>query len=811
MKAPIQWLRKYTDINTAMEDFQRRMIMAGFEVEGVEDPGAAVSSVVVGRITALEKHPNADKLQICTLDVGQAAPLQIVTGATNVFVGALVPVALVGAHLHGGVVIKQSKLRGVESAGMLCAGEELGIDDNWYPGASVNGILIFREEYPLGADVKPILGLGDPIIDFKVYANRAADCMCMLGLAREASVVLDTKLREPDYAFREGNAGTVGDYLQVTVKAPDLCPRYMARVVKDVKIAPSPLWMRQALAASGVKAINNIVDITNYVMLELGQPMHAFDHRTIRGEQIIVRRAAEGERLQTLDEKERTLNPRNLVIADGEGPVALAGIMGGMQSGIYDDTTTVVFESANFDWSGTRLTARAQGMRTEASARYEKNLPTYLTEAALNRALALVEELCAGTVVPGVIDCAAETQQERRLEVSIPRVCALLGQEIPAETIVRLMEKLGFAVKATGDTLSLVIPPWRQDVESYADIAEEVQRLYGYETIPSIAPPGEALLGRRTRRQNDLIKLRRVLSAAGLNEAMSYSFLAPSAFDKLGLPAESPLRRAVRLINPIGEDYSLMRTTLAPAMLRSLATNLNRKAGAVGLFEVSRIFRSKDQTIARDASGALSQETPCEERETLCIGMVGGDTDFFALKGIVELVLERFGIEDATFTAGASCYYHPGRSAGCMVDGSALCELGELHPDVAEAFDLEGGRVYLAELDVEALLALEKKDSAIKALPKYPSITRDLAVTVDRLCPVGDMLAAIRKSAGKLLEKAELFDLYEGKQAGEGKKSVAFSLMFRAADRTLTDEDATTAFDAVVQELHRSFAAEIRK
>jgi phenylalanyl-tRNA synthetase beta chain len=809
MKTPLKWLKQYVDINVGTDEFIRRMVMAGFEVESVEDPGAAISGVVVGRIDKLEKHPNADKLLVCTLDVGGKEPLRIVTGATNVFEGAYVPVAADGSKLPGGVAIKTSKLRGVESAGMLCSGEELRVDDALYPGASVDGILIFREAHPPGADVRPILGLSEPVVDFKITANRAADCMCMTGLAREASVVLGTKLRLPESKYVE-SGGRAADYLRVRVEDKALCPRYMIKIFRNVKIAESPLWMRQALAAAGVRPINNIVDITNYAMLETGQPIHAFDHRYIRGGEIIVRRAKKGETLMTLDGKVRELNEGMLVIADGEGPVGLAGIMGGEHSGIYDDTTTVALEVANFEWSQIRLTSRALGMRTEASSRLEKNLPMGLPGLALERVMALVHELGAGEIVEGVFDCNDGLPEPRKFDVSVERICALLGQKIDAGNMTAILKRLGFGVEAAGDKLSLVIPPWRQDVDAYADIAEEAQRIYGYDTIPSVPPPGEALLGRRTRRQTDMLKMKALLSGMGLDEAVTYSFMAPSALDKLGLAPGDPMRDALRLLNPIGEEYSLMRTTMAPGMLKSVALNASRKAGDAKLFEIGRVYRPKAGMEPAAPGGGYSLEEPCAETETLCIGIADEGMDFFDLKGIVEALLARFGIEGAEAIPGAAAYYHPGRSATLLLGGERIGMLGEAHPDAALAFELER-KVLLAELDADRILAHARVDFSVRPLPKYPSVSRDLAVTVGRACPVGGMLASIRRAGGALLESAELFDVYEGKQAGEGRKSVAFSLIFRAADHTLVDEEANGCFEAIVRALNKEFTAEIRK
>lgn len=532
-----------------------------------------------------------------------------------------------------------------------------------------------------------------------------------------------------------------------------------------------------------------------------------------------MRRAEEAEKLLTLDEKERTLTGKMLVIADGEGPVALAGVMGGEHSGIFGDTRTVVFESANFEWSQIRLTAKALGMRTESSARFEKGLPPYLAEEALDRAMALIELLGAGEIARGVIDCRRALPEKRRFEVSVPRVNKLLGQSIPGGEMAAILGKLGFEadqVKRHGpssgadDCIGVVVPLWRQDVETYADIAEEVQRIFGYGTIPSVPPPGEALLGRRTRRHLDMIKMKNLLAGMGLDEAISYSFMAPDALDKLGLDTDDMLRDALSIVNPIGEDYSLMRTTLVPAMLRSIATNLNRKAGIVRLFEMSRAFRPKGVVEPGKPDGGYSLEEPCFETEMLCIGVADEAMDFFDVKGIAETLLARFGIERAEFAPGAARYYHPGRSATISLNGEKIGMIGEAHPDTALAFEIER-KVLLAELNVDRILSNARLDYAIRPLPKFPAVSRDLAVTVDRLVPVGDMLSAIRRAGGELLESAELFDIYEGRQAGEGKKSVAFALVFRAAGHTLVDEEANGCFEAVVQALNKDFAAEIRK
>ncbi|MDD3243406.1 MAG: phenylalanine--tRNA ligase subunit beta, partial [Eubacteriales bacterium] len=776
MKASLNWLKSYVHIDQDPETFASRMVMSGSEVESIETLSRGLERVVVGRIEKLEPHPNSDHLQICTMNVGQAENVIILTGAPNVFEGALVPAALDGADLPCGIHIKPSKLRGMMSYGMLCSGEELCIGNDIYPGASVDGILILQEEYAPGTPIAEVLGLNDTVLDFKLYANRS-DCQSIFGLAREAAAVLGHSADAPDISYTTAG-GDVNDYLNVTVEAPDLCPRYMARVIKNIRIAPSPAWMRQRLAACGVRPINNVVDITNYVMLELGQPMHAFDYRHLQGGRIVVRRAKAGESIVTLDEKERQLDPSMLVIADESKPTAVAGIMGGEFSGILEDTQTVVFESATFQWSSVRVTSRTLGLRSESSARYEKGLSPRQAQIALDRACALVELLGCGEVVSGTVDICAADLSQKKLEVSVSRIQNYLGQPIPAQEMARLLKNLGFGVNISDDTLSLDVPWWRGDMDTYADIAEEVMRLYGYDTIPSIAPPAESVRGGRTPRQKQRLEMKKLCKALGFYEAVHYSFLAPADLDKLSLEQDDPRRSCVRLLNPLGEDYSLMRTTLIPAVLHAVAFNLNRKAPEVRLFEQNRVFIPKALPLT---------ELP-DERDSLCLAVAADNMDFFTFKGYVEAVCASLKLDGITVIPGEAPYLHPGRRAKLMLGEVCLGEFGQVHPDTAQAYDLDRP-VYLAELDLQTMMDHAGTDCAIKPLPKYPATTRDLAVTAGKEQLIGPMMDCIRAAGGDMLEDVTLFDVYEGHQVGQGKKSVAFSMTFRSADHTLVDDE----------------------
>jgi phenylalanyl-tRNA synthetase beta chain len=608
---------------------------------------------------------------------------------------------------------------------------------------------------------------------------------------------LNKPLKEPDRTFYE-EGGPVGELLSVTVRDPELCPRYMARVVKDVRIAPSPNWMQKELQACGVRPINNIVDITNYVMLEMGQPMHAFDLRQVEGAQIIVRRATEGEKIVTLDEKERTLDTSMLVIADANKPSAVAGVMGGEHSGVQEDTSTVVFESAIFHWSSIRLTAKALGMRSESSARFEKGLPLYLAEQAMERAMALIRQLGCGKPVKGCIDILNGKMDPVRIKVSAARVNGHLGQNIPVETMKELLTHLGFSVEIRGEELNIVVPSWRKDVEAYADIAEEVQRMYGYHTIPSIPPPAEAARGGRPYNQQQALALKEVLKGLGLYEAVHYSFMAPSDLDKLRLSREDTLRNTVRILNPLGEDYSLMRTTLLPAMLRSLGMNLNRKAQKVRLFEISRVFLPVAEAPLPD------------EQEQLCIGIVEEGLDFFAIKGMLDTICAQMRLDKGVYEREANPSWHPGRSARLMLEGKLLAVVGEIHPDVAETYGISR-RVYAIQLNVSYMIEKVSHDFSIRPLPKYPAITRDISMVLDRHVPAGDVLEAIVRAGGELLESAELFDVYEGEQVGKEKKSMAYSLVFRAQDRTLVDEEASSCFARITRALERKLGAQLRQ
>ncbi len=787
MKISLSWLKYYVDIQVPVQELCDRMVMAGFEVESIEDLSATMDNVVAARILKLEKHPDADRLQICQMDVGANEPVQIVTGATNVFEGALVPAALHDSHLPNGMHIKKGKLRGVPSNGMLCSGEELCLKESDYPGAEVNGILILQGEYAPGTDMREVLHLNDVIIDFKITANRP-DCQSVLGVAREAAVVLKQEFHPPVPAYPTVG-GDISEHIQVEVRDFELCPRYYGRVVKNLRIAPSPDWMQRCIRAAGMRPINNIVDITNFVMLETGQPMHAFDLNMVKGQHIIVRRAAEGETMTTLDGKPHRLTGDMLVIGDETTPSCLAGIMGGLESEITEQTTDLFLEAAKFRRDSVRRTARALGMRTESSARFEKGVDIRNVEYAMERALQLIADLNAGDIIDGRIDLHEQLPEERVLTVTADSINALLGLDIPAETMAEILNSLCIHTELNDRTLTCHVPSFRDDVEGRADLAEEVMRIYGYDHIVGTPMVGQVVRGRRTpeRLKNDQIKA--LLTAQGLREITTYSFISGKAVDSLLLSPEDPRRQVVSLLNPLGEEYSTLRTQLFTSMLTVLSTNWNRKNQAIRYFELSKLFRPKALPI---------REQP-EEVPALALGLYGEGEDFFTLKGIAETIYRENGLA-VTFAVSDDPFLHPGRQAAVMLNGEKIGVLGEVHPDVAEGYALST-RVYVAELLLEPLYQAAVIRRIYRPLPRFPAVERDLALLCDDEMPVGEMEAVIRAAGGRYLEKVELFDVYRGTQIAEGKKSVAFSLLFRSPDSTLTDEQIDPVLKKICQKL----------
>lgn len=789
MKVSLNWLKRYVDIPVPVETLCDKMVMAGFEVESVENLAETMVNVVVGRITGLQPHENSDHLQICQVDVGAGTPVQIVTGAQNVFVGAYVPTALDHSHLPNGMDIKKGKLRGVESNGMLCSGEELGLTEHDYKGASVNGILIMDDRYPVGTDLREVFGLNDVVIDFKITANRP-DCNCVLGVAREVGVVLGQPFHAPEPKY-ETAGGDVRDYITVEVKDYDLCPRYCGTIVRDLVIKDSPDWMKAAVRAAGMRPINNIVDITNFVMLETGQPMHAFDYRDIRGQKIIVRCAAEGEQMVTLDNKPHTLTKDMLVVADAEAPSCLAGIMGGLNSEIKDDTTTLFFETAKFRRDNVRRTARALGMRTESSSRFERGIDVINTEYAMHRALQLIAETGSGKIVAGMIDENNGLPEPREITASVDSINALLGLQIPAETMVEILNSLCIATELQGQNLVCKIPSFRDDIEGRADLAEEVMRIYGYEHIVGTAMRGDVVRGRKLPARIKADAVKAALIEQGLREIYTYSFIGSKAIDALHLPEEDSRRHAIRLLNPLGDEYSTMRTQLVTSMLTVLATNNSRKNPSVRLFELSKLFISEQ----------IPPQKQPREVPALVIGAYGEEEDFFTLKGAVETVLQVFGVT-GNCTRAAEPYYHPGRCAEYTLNGQRVAVLGEIHPAVAAEFDL-GVRAYVAEIALDVLYAVEKEKTVYRPLPRFPAVVRDFALLCDAMLPVGDMENAIAKAAGRLLESIRLFDVYTGVQIPAGKKSVAFNVTLRSPDSTLSQEEIDRVTQKIIHGLEQ--------
>ena len=792
MKLSREWLGEYTTIGAPDKEYCDAMTMSGSKVEGWEVTGSEISRVVVGRVISMERHTNSDHMWVCKIDVGGERELQIVTGAQNVNIGDLVPVALDGSTLPGGKEIRTGKLRGELSEGMLCSLGELGLEQRDFPYAIEDGIFILEEDCVPGDDIRDVCGLNDSVVEFEITNNRP-DCLSVRGLARESACTFHTPLTFAEPTVTAGH-GDIHEKLSVEIKDAELCPRYTARMVKNIKIAPSPKWMRRRLRASGVRPINNIVDITNYVMLEYGQPMHAFDYACLHDGKIIVRRAEEGESLRTLDGNDHALTPGMLVIADPEGPVALAGVMGGANSEITDETTTIVFESANFLGHSIRKTAIALGMRTDASGRFEKGLDLFATVPAVDRACELVEMLGAGEVFDGTIDVLAKEPETTFIELDDKRINALLGTDIPREFMADTLTSLGFELN--GNTLT--VPSWRGDCTMLADIAEECARFWGYNKIEATDIRGAATQGGYSEKTLFVRKLGTACRAMGYTEVMTYSFVSPSSLDKIKVPADSPLRDNYRILNPLGEDTSVMRTTALPSMLGVLSTNLNRRNMEAKLYEMATVYKKQPGKMLAD------------ERTVLTLGAYGGDVDFFALKGAVEALLCAARTPDVRFTADTeTAAFHPGRCAAVWSGDTRLGTLGQIHPDVCAAYGLDGA-TYCAEIDVVLLHDLEGAEPVYTPLPRFPAITRDIAVVCDAAVPVGELTECIRKAEKNVLRGVKLFDVYTGVGIPEGKKSIAFSLTLRSDDGTLTDDHAEEAVRAVLDALRENFGAVIR-
>jgi phenylalanyl-tRNA synthetase beta chain len=785
------WLSEFVTIDADDRTFAEEMTLSGSKVEATTDPGAEILNVVVGKVLEITRHQNSDHMWVCRIDAGGESPLQIVTGAQNVKAGDLVPVARDGSTLPGGVELTANELRGVHSEGMLCSIQELSLTKNDFPNAAEDGIFLLNDEpCTVGQDIREVIGMNDRIVEFEITPNRP-DCLSVIGLAREAAATFEKELTLHEPVVKGGGAGDLFALLDVEVPAEDLCPRYTARMVRNVKIAPSPKWLRERLRASGVRPINNIVDITNYVMLEYGQPMHAFDYRYVKGGKIIVRRAEEGETLTTLDGNERVLQSSALVIADEHRAVGLAGIMGGENSEIAEDTVDVVFESANFNGPCIRKTALALGMRTEASAKFEKGLDILNTLPAVNRACELVELLGAGEVLDGVVDVLNYVPHPTTLALQPDKINTLLGTQIPTEDMATYLRSLGFVVE--GETVT--VPSWRGDVAHYSDLSEEVARLYGYNNIPITAMRGETTQGGYSPKERLEQKLGSLCRAMGYSEIITYSFISPTYYDKIRLPADSPLRNSITILNPLGEDTSIMRTTVLPSMLEILARNYNYRNKSVQLYELGRTYFTREDGLAN-------------EPKILALGAY--DSDFFTLKGSVETILSALRINDITFIPEReNPSYHPGRCARVYTGDRLMGVLGQVHPAVAANYGVETG-LYCAELSFDALFGTQGDTPVYVPLPKFPSMTRDIALLVKDGISVGMLEDCIRRSGSVLLRSVSLFDIYTGDQMAPGTKSIAFNLVLRADDRSLTTPEADDEIAAILAGLKRELGAALR-
>lgn len=795
MLVPVKWIRDYVNIDMDTVEFADKMTMTGTKVETVEFLGKEISNVVVGQIKEITQHPNADKLVVCQVNVGEEELVQICTGAKNVSEGDFIPVAKVNSTLPGGIKIKKGKLRGEASHGMLCSAGELGIDDSFVDEKSKDGIYILNdmENLILGQDIKEFLGINDAIIDFELTANRP-DCRSMIGIAREAAVTIGKKINYPEIEVKACDEDI--DF-EVKVESPQLCPRYGARIVKDVKIGPSPYWMQRRLIEAGVRPINNIVDITNFVMLEQGQPLHAFDLNEVTTGKIVVRNAVEGEKFTTLDEVERTLDKEMLVITDGEKTLAIAGVMGGVNSGIKDTTTEVLFEGAAFNADSIRATSKKLGLRTESSGRYEKGVCTQLSITGVERACQLVEMLGAGRVLRGTVEDYPVKQELQTLTVNPSRIIKNIGIDLPLDGFVKILEDLEFKCDLKSDEEVVIeVPSFRLDIEQEADIYEEIARIYGFENIPSEQLEGNTTAGVKTAHQKFMDKIKDTATSIGLYEILTYSFVSPKTLDKIKLSEDDKKRDYITLINPLGEDTSVMRTTMMPSMLNVLYTNISRKVESGLAFECGNIF--------------TPQEGLPIETNHLCVGMYGKDVDFFVLKGALETILDSVGFENYEIIPETNnTTFHPGRCATIKYNNIYIGTFGEVHPEVIDNYNL-GQRVYLAELDLDLIFENSDRTIIYNPLPKYPSTSRDIALLVKDDIIVKQIEDIIKANGEDLLESYELFDVYKGSQIADGYKSIAYSIIYRSKDKTLTDDDVNKVHQNIIRELEEKLDARLR-
>ena len=805
MNTSLSWIKAYVpDLDVTPQEYTDAMTLSGTKVEGYERLDADLDKIVIGQIDKIEKHPDADKLIVCQVNIGTET-IQIVTGAPNVKEGDKIPLVLDGGRVagghepgqkvEGGVKIKKGKLRGVESCGMMCSIEELGSTREMYPEAPEYGIYIFPEDAEVGQSAVKALGLDDVVFEYEITSNRV-DCYGVIGIAREAAATFGKKFCPP-VVKTTGNGEDASDYIKVTVKDPDLCPRYTARVVKNVKIGPSPKWMQRCLAANGIRPINNLVDITNYVMEEYGQPMHAYDLDTIEGREIIVRRAEAGEKFVTLDGQERTMDENVLMICDGKKAVGIGGIMGGENSMITDQVKTVLFEAACFNGTNIRLSSKRIGLRTDASGKFEKGLDPNNAEAAINRACQLMEELGAGEVVGGMVDVCSETREPSRVPFEPERINAILGTDLTVDEMLGYLARVELAYDE--NTNEIVAPTFRQDIHCTADVAEEVARFYGYDKIPTTLPNGEATTGKLPFKLRIEQVARDIAEYCGFSEGMTYSFESPKVFDKLRIPADSDLRKVITISNPLGEDYSIMRTTTLNGMLTSLATNYNRRNKNVRLYEIGKVYLPKSLPLT---------ELP-DERVHFTLGMYG-DGDFFDMKGVCEEFFEKAGMKKKVHYTPDSGkpWLHPGRQANIIYEGSVVGYLGEVHPLVADAYGI-GEKTYIAVIDILDILKYAGFDHKYTGIAKYPAVTRDLSMVVPKSVLAGDIEKMLEQRGGKILESYQLFDVYEGSQIKEGYKSMAYSIVFRDHERTLGEADITAVMKKILNGL-TSLGIELR-